>query len=64
MTSTDAARSEQAQAAARVRWRQQGDPVLSRSVQVVVERHADLNDAQRAAVEAAITDSPADGDGE
>ena len=57
-------RSESASRAARERWRQAGDPVLTRSVDTVIERSADLDDAQRAAIEAAIAGDPAqDGDG-
>jgi hypothetical protein len=55
MSSTDA-RAEQARCAARARWRELGDPVLSRSVQVVVERSADLDPAQRAAIIEAATE--------
>jgi hypothetical protein len=56
MSSADAARSEQMRERARERWRQQGDPVLSRAVATVAERPEDLTPAQRAELEAAISD--------
>jgi hypothetical protein len=54
MSTTDAARSEAHSRAARIRWREAGDPVLTRSVQTVVTRSADLSGSQKAAIEAAI----------
>ena len=54
MGTTDAATSEAHSRAARIRWREAGDPVPSRSVQTIVTRSADLTGSQRAAIEAAI----------
>jgi hypothetical protein len=51
MSNPDA--SEAARTAARARWTP--SPVVARSVQVVVERVEELDDSQRAALEAAIT---------
>jgi hypothetical protein len=49
----EAARSENARAAARARW---GSQVVSRAAGIVVERAAELDEAQRAAIGAAITE--------
>jgi hypothetical protein len=58
----EAARSEVARNAARERWERRGNPVVARSVQVVVTRADELTDSQRAAVEAAITGGGDTGD--
>jgi hypothetical protein len=50
MANADA--SEAARELARARW---GDAVLRRAVAVVVERSADLDDTQRAELEAAVS---------
>jgi hypothetical protein len=54
MTTADERASEAARLLARAKWRQQGDPVLTRSVETVVTRAADLDDVQRAAIVAAM----------
>ncbi len=51
----EAARSEAASHAARARWEREGNPVLTRSAQVVITRAAELDETTRAAIEAAIT---------
>jgi len=56
----EAARSEAARTAARARWRP--SPVVARAVQVITTRSGDLDDTQRAALEAAITTRPEDSD--
>jgi hypothetical protein len=61
MSNADAARAETARSAARARWvERQGNPVLSRAVATVVERHADLDDSQRAMLGAAIEEAGGD----
>ncbi len=61
MSTADAARAEQASHAARARWEREGNPVLTRSVQVVVTRADELTDSQRAELGAAITEEAPDG---
>jgi len=52
----EAARSEAASRAARARWvEREGNPVLTRSAQVVIARADELDEGTRAAIEAAIT---------
>jgi hypothetical protein len=51
MSSADA-RAEQASNAARTRWEQEGNPVVSRAVETVDVRRAELTDEQRAVLRA------------
>lgn len=61
MSNADAPEPDRHRLAARARWwDREGDPVLSRAVTTVVERRANLDDSQRAAIEAAITGEAGD----
>lgn len=48
-----AERAERARHAVRERWRQEGNPVLTRAASIVVTRADELSEAQRTAIHAA-----------